>query len=172
MSKKVPFDLHMHHVGIFVSDMEKSLKWYEEMLGFTLVHRNTYDLPQQGLVEMAWIQNGHQYIELYEYEKNPMGEGKQVPFSMKDYLGSLGTKHICYYVNHDQYETLKAHLKEKGAKMPVDIRWPNDQAQGPVRPLPVDADPHTSGGVIYITDPDGIWIELMEEYYPGVGPIR
>lgn len=172
MSQKVPFTLKMHHVGIFVSNMDASLKWYEEVLGFVLVHRNIHDLPMQGLVDMAWMEHGNHYIELYEYPKNPMGEGKQRPFDMKDYLGSLGTKHICYYVDHAEYGALKAHLKAMGCNMPVDIRWPNDQSATPLKPLTVDADPETSGGVIYITDPDGIWIEIIEEYYPGVGATR
>lgn len=164
MSRKVPFDLLMHHVGIFVTDMEKSLKWYEEVLGFTLVQRNLYDLPGQGPTDMAWIKNGNYYIELYQYTT------QQKPFNLEDYFGTIGTKHVCFYVKHEEYQALKEHLTEKGANIIVDIRWPNDQTNGPIKPLPADADPEIASGVIYVTDPDGLWVEIIEEYYPGVGP--
>lgn len=163
---KVPFELKMHHVGCFVSNMDTTIKWYEEMLGFTLKQRNMYNLPGpgQGETEMAWIQNGNYWIELYQYKTS------QKPFDIKDYFGSLGTKHVCFYVKHDEFSALKKHLVEKGAKVLVDARWPNDQKAGPIHPLPADADPSTSCGVIYVADPDGAWIEIQEEYYPGIGP--
>ncbi len=33
MANEFPFKLNYHHTGIFVKDMDRSIKWYEEMLG-------------------------------------------------------------------------------------------------------------------------------------------
>lgn len=151
-----PFNLKVHHVGIFVSDMEKSLQWYEEMLGYKLVFKKIFDLPNQGPTLMAWVKHDNHYIELYEYEKNPMGEGKQKPFNMPDYLGSLGTKHLCLYIEDNKFEELKKYLEEKGANFTVKHRWSEEQTEKP-----------GGCGVIYITDPDGIWIEIQETFTPG-----
>ncbi len=161
MAEKAPFTLNMHHTGVFVSDMEKSIEWYEEMLGFTLAHRNIFELPNQGKVDMAWLKNGNFYIELYQYAQ-PLK-----PFDLENYFGNLGTKHICLSVPGDEFLELKEHLNSKGAKVIIDIRWPLDQRVGPIKPLATDADPETSHGVLYVVDPDGIWIEVVEDYTPG-----
>jgi catechol 2,3-dioxygenase-like lactoylglutathione lyase family enzyme len=166
MANGIPFKLNLHHVGIFVSDMDRSLAWYKDVLGFELAHRSVNDLPNQGLVQMAWIKNGDFYIELYQYPK------KLEPFSVPAYIGSLGTKHVCFWVGHEDYRKMQEHCVAKGAKPIIDVRWPNDQSENPVRPLGADADPKTSGGVTYVVDPDGIWIEIMEEYWPGIGPVK
>jgi catechol 2,3-dioxygenase-like lactoylglutathione lyase family enzyme len=163
--KKVPFNLKLHHVGFYVKDMDASIKWWEKMLGFTLAHRNYYALPRSKPTQMCWIKNKNMYIELYQFEN-----GLQ-PFSMEHYSGEYGCKHVCFYVDHAEYQSIKTHLKEQGADFMVDIRWPNDQAVNPVKPLPADADSKTSHGVIYIRDLEGALIEIQEEHYPGEGPL-
>lgn len=166
MKNALPFKLNVHHVGIFVTDMDRSLKWYEDVLGFEIAQRTINDLPNQGLVQMAWIKNGDFYIELYQYPQ------RLEPFTVEAYLGGIGTKHVSFWVGHDEYKRMQEHVRAKGARIIIDVRWPNDQSQNPVRPLGPDADPKTTGGVTYIVDPDGIWIEIIEEYWPGVGPSR
>ena len=86
MAEGFPFHPKVHHVGVFVSDMDRSVKWYEEMLGYKLMFKKVFDLPNQGPVLMAWIKNGDSYIELYEYEKDPISGDPQRPWSMADYL--------------------------------------------------------------------------------------
>jgi catechol 2,3-dioxygenase-like lactoylglutathione lyase family enzyme len=156
MSEAFPFHLHYHHVGIFVSDMEQSAKWYEEMLGYRMMFKKVFDLPNQGPVLMAWMKHGEHYIELYEYAKDPISGGRQRPFNMADYLGTLGTKHLCLYVRDAEFEGLKKYLEDKGANFTVKHRWTEEQTEKP-----------GGCGVIYITDPDGIWIEIQEEFAPG-----
>jgi catechol 2,3-dioxygenase-like lactoylglutathione lyase family enzyme len=133
------------------------------MFGFTLAHRTTYDLPGAGFTKMAWIKNKDYYIEIYQYPQ-PLK-----PVSMDNYLGTYGTKHVCFYVAHNEFKALRNHLIENKAKVVVDCRWPNAQTAEVIRPLPPEADPETSGGVMYVMDPDGILVEVQEEYYPGVG---
>jgi catechol 2,3-dioxygenase-like lactoylglutathione lyase family enzyme len=150
MSDKLPVKLHFHHVGIFISNMESSIQWYDEILGFKLAFRRTFDLPGQGPVDMAWIKNGEMYLELYAYNS------PQTPFTVKDYLGSLGTKHLCLYVRTEDFEPLKTYWEGKSVNFWVKHRWPEEQVQKP-----------GGCGVVYITDPDGIVIEIQEEFTPG-----
>jgi len=150
MQKTYPFKLNFHHVGIFVSDMDKSIKWYEEMLGYKLMFRKTFDLPGQGPVDMAWIKHQNHYIELYQYSN------KQKPFTVQDYLGSLGTKHLCLYVDDKDLAPLTEYLESKNVEFWVKHHWPEEQTEKP-----------GGCGVIYIKDPDGILIEIQQSFTPG-----
>jgi lactoylglutathione lyase len=148
MKEGFPIKLYPHHAGIFVSDIERSIKWYEEMLGFKFMFKNVFDLPN-GPTTMAWVRHGDFYLELYDYPKAG-------PFSRKDYDGTLGTKHISFYVNNKDFEPLKAFLKSKGIQLTVEHRWTEKYVVNPA-----------GIGVIYFYDPDGIPIEVHEEYTPG-----
>lgn len=146
-----PFKLNYHHTGIFVSNMDKSIKWYEEALGYKLMYKNTFDLPGQGLVDMCWIKHDNHYIELYEYRYD------QRPFSTDDYLKSLGTKHLCLYVEDGELKPLTEYLESKDVDFWVKgHKWSKDQCGKP-----------SGCGVIYIKDPDGILIEIQESFSPG-----
>jgi catechol 2,3-dioxygenase-like lactoylglutathione lyase family enzyme len=39
MSDDFPAKLHYHHTGIFVSDLERSIKWYEDVLSYRFAWR-------------------------------------------------------------------------------------------------------------------------------------
>lgn len=77
-------------------------------------------LPHQGLVEMAWIKHGDQYIELYNYQD------QKKPFTLPDYFSSLGTKHLCLYVDDKDLATLTAHLESKNVEFWVKHHWPEE----------------------------------------------
>lgn len=150
MQNSYPFKLKVHHVGIFVSDMDKSIKWYDEMLGYKLMLRKFFDLPNQGPVEMAWIKHGDHYIELYDYQD------QKKPFTESDYFSSLGTKHLCLYVDDKDLAPLTEYLESKNVEFWVKHHWPEEATGKP-----------GGCGVIYIKDPDGILIEIQQSYTPG-----
>jgi len=150
MSTDFPVKLNVHHVGIFVTDMDRSIQWYEEMLGYKLMFRAPFDLPHQGVVEMCWIKHQEHYIELYQYDTD------QRPFNMGDYLGSLGTKHLSLWTTDEEFATLVTYLESKKADFMVKHRWPEEQVGKP-----------GGCGVIYIKDPDGIPIEIQEDFRAG-----
>ena len=150
MQNPYPFKLKVHHVGIFASDMDRSIKWYHEMLVYKLIFRKVFDLPNQGLVEMAWIKHGDHYIELYDYQD------KKKPFNVPDYLSSLGTKHLCLYVDDKDLAPLTEYLESKNVEFWVKHHWPEEATGKP-----------GGCGVIYIKDPDGILIEIQQSYTPG-----
>ena len=149
MGDSLQFKLYPHHVGIFVSDIDRSIKWYEEMLGFKLMFKNSFPLPGTGPTVMAWVKHGDFYIELYD-------SPQKAPFSTENYGGTLGTKHICFYVEDKDFEPLKAFLKSKNVNFTVEHRWPKELVVKP-----------EGCGVIYIADPDGIPIEIQEEFRAG-----
>ena len=148
MSNKCPVDLYVHHVAIFTSDIERSIKWWEEMLGFKKVFQNDFPLPDGGLSRMAWVKGPDCYIELYDYPDKKAPEPEA-------YWGTLGTKHICLYTKDDEFETLRAYLKEKGVTFTVEIKWDEEYIGKP-------------GGckVMFILDPDGTPIEIQETFTP------
>jgi catechol 2,3-dioxygenase-like lactoylglutathione lyase family enzyme len=108
-------------VGLKVPDIEASVKWYEEMLGFKLVKRLDLTLPGSDTVtRMAWIKNGDFYVEFFEDRMSP-------PFSMESYRNTLGVKHMSFIVPN--FAELVAHLKQKGVRFLVDGHWPTTTVQ-------------------------------------------
>lgn len=143
------FSFKMDHVGIFVSDLERSIKWYDEILGFKLVHRDIHELPV-GRADMCWLKGHGFYLELYQFER------EQEAFQIEKYFSSLGTKHLCLCVPDDEFEAVRSYIYEKGVTVTVDTRWPEEKVKKP-----------GGEGVLYITDPDGILIEIEECQTPG-----
>lgn len=139
------FDLAPCHVGVSVPDIEASIKWYEEMLGFKLVKRLALTLPgRETVTRMAWIKNGNFYIEFFEDTGAP-------PFSMKAYRNSVGVKHVSFIVG--DFSELVAFLKQKGVKFIVDGHWAYEDR------------PENEGSyVAYILDNSGIPIELQSVF--------
>lgn len=96
------------HVGISVSDMEESLKWYEDMLGFRL-HSRVYH--EELKCDMAFIKNNDFFIELFKYD-TPLAMSEERTEPDRD-LQRIGTKHICFRVP-DLKDTVD-ELKKKQA---------------------------------------------------------
>jgi catechol 2,3-dioxygenase-like lactoylglutathione lyase family enzyme len=138
-------DLVPCHIGVRVPDINASLEWYEEMLGFKFVKQSALTLPgSETVTRMAWIKNGNFYIEFFEDTESP-------PFNMETYRHSIGVKHISFIVPN--FNELVAHLKQKGVKFIVDGHWAcNDR--------PADEGSY----VAYILDNSGIPIELQSEF--------
>ena len=55
--------LKPHHGGISVPDIEASIIWYRDMLGFTVMRRQNIDAIQ---AKVAFMKNGNFHIELFE----------------------------------------------------------------------------------------------------------
>lgn len=145
MSSNFKYKMHYHHVGIFVSDMDRSVKWYEEMLGYKEAFRLTIDVPGRGPLEACWIKHQDHYIELQHY-KTPLR-----PFDENDYFGTLGTKHLSLWVSDEDFAGLQAYLESKNVDFFEKVRLPEELVKKP-----------GGCGVMYIKDPDGIFIEIQE----------
>ena len=143
-----PVDVHPHHVGIFVSDIDRALAWWEEMLGFQKMFENTFYLPDYGDARMAWVKKDGFYVELYDFPGLESDE--------KVYWKTYGTKHLSLCVDAGGFDTLRDYLKEKGVPVVVEAVHPPEKLQMP-----------TPCKVMFVLDPDGNRVEIQEKYTPG-----
>ncbi len=148
MSNGCPVELYVHHVAIFTSNIEKSIAWYEEMLGFKKVFQNDFPLPDGGLTKMAWVKGPDCYIELYDYPKKPAP-------APEAYWGTLGTKHISLFVKDGEFEKIREYLKSNKVTFTVEHKWDERYINR-----------KDGCKVIFILDPDGTPIEIQEAFTP------
>ncbi len=86
------------HIGVFVSDLAVSKKFYTEKLDFTVVQDTS--LPSSdGMIQIAFIRNGNLEVELVQFPKTePKKDGP--------------VDHIAIHV--DNIECVHAELKNRG----------------------------------------------------------
>ncbi len=100
------------HAGISVADLEASVAWYRDMLGFDLLRE--VDIPE-GHGRVALIKNGAFILELFCVPgAAPLPEERRHPAT--DLL-THGMKHVAYAV--PDIGVLMSELKAKG----VDVAW-------------------------------------------------
>ena len=130
------FKITPAHYAISVADLDESIAWYEEMLGFQLIEKSYAGPPQSTI---AILQNGDFRMELFLHDDTqPMPEFFRDPDA---HPRQQGPQHIAFWV--DDLDGLMEQLTAKGVKVLV----------GPV----------VMGGtkLYYIADNSGIPIELM-----------
>ena len=120
------------HVAITTRDMEKSMDFYTRVLGF----KKAFSIPEPKTgapwIEYLHIGNG-QFAELF------YGGTKDNPWS--DNL--RGFSHICFQV--DDLHAVVEHIKKEGGNITAGPQQGSDK-----------------NWQAWITDPDGIRIELMQ----------
>jgi catechol 2,3-dioxygenase-like lactoylglutathione lyase family enzyme len=147
----------LDHVGYAVGNLDRSIAFYEILLGVPLMLRKTWSHPYVGeivgypdlVLEGAFFQlpNGV-VLELLEYRTPAPGA-----VDMESY--NAGNAHLCLVTNDmaADFDRLRAAGYDTfRADAPIEIPW------GPYR----------GGRACYLRDPDGISIELLEE--PPGGP--
>jgi len=125
--------LQPHHVGIVVSDLERSTAFYRS-LGFEIVS----DIPwDDGSRAIRFLQSGSLQLELFWYAETPApladSPGKQ-----------LGFRHLAFLV--DDIDAVLGELKAAGV-VPADVE---------VRDVPLGF------RIAFFNDPDGLEIELSQ----------
>lgn len=105
-------DFWFDHGGISVPDLEASIAWYREVLGFEVDRRRTIEaVPCQ----MAMLRNGDLFIELFEAPgAAPLPEGRRLP---NEDIKTHGNKHVSFAV--DDVPLFAEELRRRGA----DIVW-------------------------------------------------
>jgi catechol 2,3-dioxygenase-like lactoylglutathione lyase family enzyme len=142
----------LHHVGITVSDRERSLAWYTEMLGLADIGLTAsgggpelsavIDVPGADL-SATFLRAGDQLVELIVYHAP---EGAPARHSPAD----PGAVHVCFEV--DDMDAAYARMSAAGA-----------QFVSPPLTLDETAGPELDGlKIVYLRDPDGVAIELYE----------
>jgi catechol 2,3-dioxygenase-like lactoylglutathione lyase family enzyme len=144
------------HVSFTVSDLDASVKWYTEVLGLEYVRgqvqHNEYTARLVGYpdahlkvaqlrVPGETIPVSRHHIELVQYV-HPRGE--DVPLD----TNRTGVGHWAFVVDdiHSEFERLVA----LGVKFKAD------------RPVEIEHGVNKGGYTVYLTDPDGITLELLQ----------
>lgn len=105
-------ELKPHHHGVSVPDLEASIAWYRDMLGFSVL--TGMDLPD-GSGKLVMMRNGDFVVELFEIPgAAPLPDDRRYPD--RD-LGTHGNKHLAFAV--PDLVTLMDDLKARG----VDVAW-------------------------------------------------
>jgi methylmalonyl-CoA/ethylmalonyl-CoA epimerase len=106
--------LRPDHAGICVADLDASIAWYGEMLGFTV--ERVIDIPE-GHGRLALIRNGDFLLELFCVPgAAPLPDERRHPATD---LRTQGVKHVAYATG--DIHALMDHLKDKGADVVWDI---------------------------------------------------
>jgi catechol 2,3-dioxygenase-like lactoylglutathione lyase family enzyme len=100
------------HAGISVADLQASIAWYRDMLGFELLRE--LEIPD-GHGEVALVKNGSFILELFCVpDAKPLPDERRHPAT--DLL-THGLKHVAYAT--PDIDSLMSELKAKG----VDVVW-------------------------------------------------
>jgi methylmalonyl-CoA epimerase len=97
---------HIDHVGIAVSDLDAAVKWYEEMFGATVAHRER--IESDG-VDEALIKVADGYIQLLQ----PYTDSSPLAKYME--RNGEGLHHVGYRV--EDCDAVLESVKEKGARV-------------------------------------------------------
>ena len=142
-----------HHHGFTVSDAERSVAFYRDLLGLELVRvSERRDLPSYDrilghdnvVLKVAILRHpvGEFILELVEYQ-NPVGQKRELdnPF--------IGSSHLAFEV--DDVDVVYALLRDAG--------------YGAINPpVDVERDGVAVARAMYGLDPDGISIEIFQEF--------
>jgi catechol 2,3-dioxygenase-like lactoylglutathione lyase family enzyme len=132
-------NLKPHHVGISVRNMDESIAWYGQHLGFKLLWQQDFPAIQ---TKIAFLQQGDFKIELFEHHETvPLADDR------KDVLTDIkvqGTKHICFETG--DLKPLYEKLEAQGVDIAMSLR----------KSPPGDA------WMCFVRDPTGNLIEIIE----------
>ena len=142
----------IHHLGLTVSDIERAIEFYRDVLGMEVVGRRPsvktdYVAQQTGYPDVELnvasfriSPTSEQTLEVVQYMSHA-GKASQPATNQP------GTSHLCLLVDDLRagYDDLSAHgVRFKSA------------------PVTITAGPNKGGLVVYFFDPDGYTIELFQ----------
>ena len=109
MAKPATVEVTPFHFGVSVPDIEASVKWYEEMFGFTEAKR----MEMAGRGKIVFVRRGDFYIEFFQMEgAKTLPDDRRYP--NKD-LMTHGWKHLSFVVK-DAHKAAEA-LKKRGVEV-------------------------------------------------------
>ena len=112
------FDLSFHHIGISVANLEESITWYKEMLGFEEVMRMDRGETIENMI-IGHIKRGNCYIELFQ-----VAGAKPLPEYRRDPNADLAVHGLAHFaLQVDDVHAALEELKAKGVEVamgPID----------------------------------------------------
>ena len=143
-----PRILRATHVGICVTDLERSIEFYRDRLGFQYLSRiHVAGEPSDTLLSLAGVDLHAAYLErdglriellYYESPKSPAAERPRP-------MNEIGWTHLSLRV--DDLAELVAELRDRGVRVVDTTR--------------IDI-PAFGAAAVMIEDPDGVKIELVQ----------
>ena len=140
---------YMMHVGICVIDLERSIRFYRDGLGFSEGGELTVegeptatmlDLPSDMHLDAVYLDREGFRIELLSYPTpGTVGEAKARP------MNQLGLTHFAFRV--DDLDAAIARVEAHGGALVEGSRIRNDVFES---------------DLCYVTDPDGVRLELVQ----------
>lgn len=146
----------VHHVGVSVTDMSRSVAFWRQMLGQAPRDRRVLEGPQLGSlvgypgirIDSCWFDlPGGVSLELLEYL-----DRSDAPYDPA--TAHPGNVHVCLQVR--DMTAAHRHALECGAHAVSD------------QPIEVRAGPNAGARLAYLRDPDGVTVELFQA--PGPPP--
>lgn len=134
----MPAELKFHHGGVSVPDLEASIAWHREVLGFEVECR--FEIPP-AQARVALLKRGPLRMEIFEVAGAlPLPEDRRLP--NRD-LRTHGNKHVCFAIQN--VAEVEREFRAKG----VDIVF-----VGGLRDMPPN---------IFIRDNFGNLVEFIEQ---------
>ena len=142
----------LHHLGLTVADIDRSIHFYRNLLGMELIGRRPsvtadyvaeqtgYEGVELNVASFRVSPHSRQSLEVVQY-MNHSGE------PVEPATNRAGTSHLCLTV--DDLRTCVGELGTQGVKFKSD-------------PVEITAGPNKGGLVIYFQDPDGYTLELFQ----------
>jgi catechol 2,3-dioxygenase-like lactoylglutathione lyase family enzyme len=145
----------LHHVAYATKDVEATARFYEELMGFPLVHAETTAGPNGEWIRHIFFDIGpdadghHESIAFFQVNK--VGERDDYVTNVSDGVG------LPVWVNHCAFRATREKQEEVRARM----------AANGIQPF-MDQD-HGWCHSLYFIDPNGIMVELCRDT-PGFTP--
>lgn len=138
------------HFGIQVADLERSVAFYGDLLGFELVAHWVRD--QEYIQELVGYPGVELHVAVFRLPLLDLFlevlEYRNVDRQTVDpSTANPGTAHLCLYV--DDLDQFHERLVDNGVRFVSEVKSPN-------------IGPNKGGKAVYMIDPDGIRVELIE----------
>jgi glyoxylase I family protein len=139
------------HIGICVTDLARSVRFYTDVFGFAQLYQLDFEnnevaatMELEGTFRSAMLIRDDIRIELLQWVDVPItGSGDRKP------MNELGFTHLSFRV--EDVDGLTEAIVAAGGAVVEQTRTVLGEAEDPASPR-----------FIYLTDPDGIRIELMQ----------
>jgi lactoylglutathione lyase len=143
----VPQITRTHHTGFTVRSLERSLAFYRDLLGFEVAFQWNPRAPYIG--ELVGYPEVDLHAAVLRLELLEYRNIEQQPVDMRN--GNVGNGHIAFAV--DDLDAFYAELVARGVT----------SVSPPVTPT---IGPNRGGRAVYMLDPDGFRVELIEAAQP------
>jgi catechol 2,3-dioxygenase-like lactoylglutathione lyase family enzyme len=151
MAAEEEFSLSTIHMGMIVSDLEKSMSFYKDTVGFVQVDNTEFDVDadfgkRSGLTDSLSI-----HVEILKLGKGDratqlklMSFGEKAKKQENEYIHSnVGIQYLTIFVT--ELEPIVERIKKNKVKMLGET------------PIPLGTDQH----FVLVKDPDGTFVELI-----------